>query len=74
MAKLNIEKYAETLYARINEAEFLNRAEIMDGSRETRPNMCHYNVTIWCEHKTEFTLVRGWLYFDLPGSNYVSKG
>ncbi len=46
MAKLNIEKYAETLYARINEAEFLNRAEIMDGSRETRPNMCHYNVTI----------------------------
>jgi hypothetical protein len=37
----------------------------------TRVFSCHHNVSMWCQHEPDFEPVRGWLYFDLPGLNYV---
>lgn len=71
MHKLDVEKYARSLVERIDEAVILNRAEIVIGEWEPEANMCHHNVSIWCEHNNEFKPLRGWLYFDLPGLNYV---
>lgn len=71
MSDLDIDKYGETLYARINEAVILKRAKIKGGDWQPQPNECHHNVTIWCEHNLGFKPARGWLYFDLPGSNFV---
>ena len=71
MTNLDIDRYAETLYARIDEAVTLQRAEIEGGDWQPEPNMCHQNVTTWCELKPDFKIARGWLYFDLPGLNYV---
>lgn len=71
MENHEIKKYTESLYKRVGDAVMLNRAEIKGGNWQPEPNMCHHNVTIWCEHNSEYTPVRGWLYFDLPGLNYV---
>ena len=68
---IDIEKYAASLYSRINEAKILKRAVIEGGNWQPEANMCHHNVTIWCEHNPGFAPARGWLYFDLPGLNYV---
>ncbi len=71
MNDLNIDVYAESLYRRVNEATLLKRANIDGGDWKPEPNMCHHNVSIWCENNKEYMPVRGWLYFDLPGLNYI---
>lgn len=71
MTNLDIEKYAETLYSRISEAVILKRAVIEGGDWQPQLNTCHHNVTLWCNHNTDFKPTRGWLYFDLPGLSFV---
>jgi hypothetical protein len=71
MPALDITEYAKTLYLKVGAAVMLKRATIEGGDWEPQPNMCHHNVTIWCDHKPDYKVVRGWLYFDLPGLNYV---
>lgn len=71
MPELDVGEYAKTLYSRVGAAVILKRATIGGGDWEPQPNMCHHNVSIWCQHMPEYKAVRGWLYFDLPGLNYV---
>lgn len=71
MPELNTEIYAKELYSRVGSATLLNRATIAGGDWEPQANMCHHNVTICCELKPEYTPVRGWLYFELPGASFV---
>ena len=33
--------------------------------------MCHHNATELWRHDNSYTPIRGWLYFDLPGLDYV---
>ena len=35
------------------------------------PNNCHENVLVFCENAAGYKVQRGWLYFDLPGMNFV---
>lgn len=44
---------------------------IENGDWEPQPNFCHHNVSIWCQLRPEYIPVSGWLYFDLPGLNFV---
>jgi hypothetical protein len=71
MPEINIIEYAEALHSRASEAILLKRAVIENGDWEPQANMCHHNVSMWCEQKTDYSPVRGWLYFDMPGLNYV---
>jgi hypothetical protein len=71
MEQIDIKEYAKKLYSKASSAVMLKRAIINGGEWQPQPNMCHNNVTIWCQHKTDFQPVRGWLYFDLPGCDYV---
>jgi hypothetical protein len=68
---LDVDEYAKTLCSRLGEAVTLKRAVIEGGHWEPQPNMCHHNVSIWCQHRTDHKPVRRWLYFDLPGLSHV---
>jgi len=67
MVKFDARQYALSLRDRVGDAVVTGRAVIEGGDWQPRQNMCHHNATEWCELKPEFTPVRGWLYFDLPG-------
>ncbi len=71
--KARLEKYAKKLLSRIadGEAAILKRAYISGGDWQPKVRMCHHNVTTWCNHKSEYTPVRGWLYFDLSELNCI---
>lgn len=71
MPDIDVNEYAKTLYSRVGAAVSLKRATIEGGDWVPQPNMCHHNVSIWCQQMPDYTVVRGWLYFDLPGLNYV---
>lgn len=62
--------YAVNLVSRLNEARYLPRAEMQGGNWQPQPNMCHHNVTEYCELDSRFSPVRGWLFFDLPNESY----
>jgi hypothetical protein len=71
MIQIDVKEYARRLHSRAHEAVRLRHAIIEGGDWQPQPNMCHHNVSTWCQHKTDYKPVRGWLYFDLPGLNYV---
>lgn len=71
MEATDLNEYAKTLYSKVGEATLLKHAVIEGGDWEPQPNMCHHNVSIWCQLKSDYEPVRGWFYFDLPGLNYV---
>lgn len=71
MTKLDIDSYASSLYARVSEARVLKRVIIDVGDWKAQQNMCHNNASALHLHDDEYALVRGWLYFDLPGLPYV---
>ncbi len=71
MPQIDIKEYGKALYERRSEAVLLERTTIEGGDWAPQPNMCHHNVSICCELKKDYKPVRGWLYFDLPGLNYV---
>lgn len=67
MANIDVDAYAKSLLARVGEAQVVRRAEVNIGEWKPLANMCHHNVTAWCESNPTYQVVRGWLYFDLPG-------
>lgn len=71
MVDFDVGSYALFLFDRVGEAVVAGRAVIEGGDWQPKHNMCHHNATDWCELKPEFTPVRGWLYFDLPGLPHV---
>jgi len=71
MNQNDVATYARSLYARIQEARKLRRVEIDAGDWKAQPNMCHHNTSALYLHDNRYTPVRGWLYFDLPGLDYV---
>lgn len=71
MPDIDVNEYAKALYSRVGGAVTLKRAKIEGGDWEPQPNMCHHNVSMWCQLRTDYKAVRGWLYFDLPGLDYV---
>jgi hypothetical protein len=71
MAEIDIKEYAKRLFTKAGEAMPLKRAVIEGGDWKPQPNMCHHNVSIWCQNNPDYKSVRGWLYFDLAGLNFV---
>ena len=67
MANVDPETYGRLLMQRVSEAFFVAKAKVSIGDWKPEQNMCHYNVTYFCQHNPGCTPVRGWLYFDLPG-------
>lgn len=66
----NLSAYSASLVARLHEAAYLPRVEMQGGNWQPQPNMCHHNVTEYCQLDRRFSPVRGWLFFDLPYENY----
>ena len=60
MKNLELHKYAEILYAKINEAFFLERTEMEIRDWKPDPKRCHDNVTYCCECLSGYKPVRGW--------------
>lgn len=68
---MNVKEYAELIFRDIKKAVVPQRTMVRIGEWQPEPNMCHHNVSIWCENNPEYSPVRGWLYFDLPALGYV---
>ena len=64
-----LDRYAAHLYSRIDEAVVLSCADVGIGNWVPEHNECHINVTTFCEHQPDYSLVRGWLFFDLGGTS-----
>lgn len=71
MNQLDIEAYARSLNARADEASVLKRVEIDVADWKAQQNMCHHNASMLHLIDNRYIPVRGWLYFDLPGLDYV---
>lgn len=56
---------------RIGEAVVVEKIDVSVGDWTPQRNMCHHNVTHFCEHNRTYVPVRGWLYFDLPGLGFA---
>lgn len=69
MNKNEIEGYKAALFHRRGEARIVGRRKLVGGSWSPEENQCHQNVTIWCAQNSQFTPVRGWLYFEMEGSD-----
>lgn len=71
MPDVDPEAYGQSLMRRVQEAVVVERIEVSIGDWKPQPNMCHHNVTLFCEHNSAYTPVRGWLYFELPGLRFA---
>ena len=71
MNESDIENYAKSLLALVGTAAILKRASIEGGEWQPQANMCHDNVTMWCDISPSYKPVRGWLYFDLQDMPFV---
>jgi hypothetical protein len=63
--------YGGSLMHRASEAVVVEKIGVAVGDWHPEPNLCHHNVTYFCEHNQEYAPVRGWLYFDLPGLDFA---
>ena len=71
MTNFDIDGYAYSLFSRVDEAKLLNHEKIDFGEWVAKPKMCHHNVSKLHLFNNSYIPIRGWLYFDLPGLNYV---
>lgn len=62
--------HASSLYARRHAAAPVPRVDVGDEAWRPAVNACHDNCEAWCEQRPDHELVRGWLYFSLPGLAY----
>lgn len=69
MQHLDRTEYEKSLMRRVGEAAPLETLEVHMGDWSPQENMCHHNVTKFCDSNPDYIPVRGWLYFDLPGLN-----
>lgn len=67
MPLVDPDTYGQALMQRANEVAVVPRISVHVDDWMPQPNMCHYNVSYFCEHNAGHTPVRGWLYFELPG-------
>lgn len=67
MTKVDPEAYGKSLLLRASEAVFVAKIDLSVGDWKPARNMCHYNVNYFCECNPDYAVVRGWLYFELPG-------
>jgi hypothetical protein len=59
--------YGDSLMQRAPEAAIVAKIEVTVGDWRPVRNLCHHNATYFCDNNQEYTPVRGWLYFELPG-------
>ena len=71
MEEINIEEYGRDLYSRKDEAITLIWADCEDEEWKPKEKECHVNVTVLCSMIDEIEPTRGWLMFDLIGTNLV---
>ena len=71
MANVNPDAYERLLMLRASEAIFTEKIQVSVGDWRPERNMCHHNVTYFCQHNPDYVPVRGWLYFDLPGLEFA---
>jgi hypothetical protein len=71
MANVDPEAYGQSLMLRASEAAFVAKIHLSVGDWKPERNMCHHNVTYFCEHNPDYAAVRGWLYFELPGLEFA---
>ncbi|WP_420210618.1 hypothetical protein ACN8ZM_04255 [Burkholderia aenigmatica] len=62
--------YARALYERRQDAAPVSRVEVADEGWRPGVNRCHENVEEWCILHPDHQIVRGWLFFSLPGLAY----
>lgn len=60
-------KYAESLYARIDECQHIKRETIQLNDWQPVQNQCHANAMILETYGEGFSAVHGWLYLDYAG-------
>lgn len=58
------------LYERRHEAAPVPRVAVADEGWQPQINRCHENSVEWCAAHADHQVVRGWLYFSLPGMAY----
>jgi len=63
--------YPIELYARRNEAVEVERIAVEINGRKPDPKLCHDNADIWVEGNPEYSVCRGWFYFELEGAQWV---
>lgn len=68
MSRFDVHAYANTLLERSHEAVVVKRVSVAFEGWEAKANMCHHNVTDFCELCPAYTPVRGWLYFEIAGN------
>jgi hypothetical protein len=65
-----LREHARALYERRHEAAPVPRRGVGDETWQPAVNLCHENVQQWCGLHPDHEIVRGWLYFALPGLAY----
>jgi hypothetical protein len=59
----HLDRLAARLYERRDEGVMLNWAAVSIGDWHPQHNVCHENVTTWCQNQPNHHVVRGWFYF-----------
>lgn len=67
MVRVDANEYGCSLMRRSAEAATVAKLQVQVGEWKPKENMCHHNVSYFCEMNPEYRPVRGWLYFNLPG-------
>jgi len=62
--------HAGALYGLRDEATPVPCVDVADEAWRPGVNRCHENVMEWCDLHPDHEIVRGWLYFSLPGLAY----
>ncbi len=59
-----VAEYTAGLYKRRYTGVRVRSFRVICADWQPRPNYCHTNVTEFCQRNSDYTPVRGWLYFD----------
>lgn len=62
--------HAHALFERRHEAAAVPRVVVAGPEWQPAVNRCHENTEEWCVAHPDHRIVRGWLYFSLPGMTY----
>ncbi len=65
-----LHEHAGALYMRRHQAAPVQRVDTSNDVWRPAVNGCHDNCEAWCGQHPDHQLVRGWLYFSLPGMAY----
>lgn len=65
-----LQAYAASLFQRAHEAQVLPRPNVVTDGWQPAANDCHNNADRYCAENPNNTVVRGWLFFELPGAPF----